>query len=85
MRATQSFRINNGKAFLAFIVKDSVLNIIPENKIISKEQFTGKDTNKWLIRFEVENGMASTSILESVQCFSEEYNSIKNTKEPLRN
>ena len=82
MRATQSFRINNGKAFLAFIVKDSVLNIIPENKIISKEQFTGKDTNKWLIRFEVEKwDDIPTSILESnTQCFSEEYNSIKNTK-----
>lgn len=82
MRATQSFKVVNGKAILGFIVEQKVLNQIPNHLLVKSEQFTGKDKDKWLIRLEVKNwNEISPEILESNQkCFSEEYYFIKNHK-----
>lgn len=82
MRATQSFKVVNGKAILGFIVEQKVLNQIPNHLLVKSEQFTGKDKDKWLIRLEVKNwNEIPLEILESNQkCFSEEYFFIKNHK-----
>lgn len=82
MRATHSFSIQGNKIIMTFILKDDVLHEIPDSRIISREQFTGKDTDKWLVGFEIESWEdIPLSVLESnSDCFIQEYETVKNTK-----
>lgn len=82
MRATQSFKVVNGKAILGFIVDQRILNQIPNHLLVKSEQFTGRNNDKWLINIQITNwNDIPIEILESNQkCFFEEYEVIKNSK-----
>lgn len=82
MRATQAFSIKNNKAFVTFMIHESMLDVIEPKKISSKEQFTGKDVNKWLITFEVEdwNSIPQNILASNTECFKEEYSAVKDSK-----
>ena len=82
MRATQSFKVVNGKAILGFIVDQRILNQIPNHLLVKSEQFTGRNNDKWLINIQITNwNDIPVEILESNQkCFFEEYEVIKNSK-----
>lgn len=82
MRATQAFSIRNNKVCLVFILHESVLEVISPNSILSKEQFTGKDNDKWLVAIQVENWeeIPSDILQSNSDCFKQEYNSVKDSK-----
>lgn len=82
MRATQAFSIKNNKAFMTLMIHESMLNVVEPTKVISKEQFTGKDADKWLMTFEVEawNSIPENILASNADCFKQEYISVKDSK-----